>query len=103
MTYALPISNRKDFFEVLEKTRIEAEALTRRVPDYPVYSSIAAQLAAMQSMTADGRTPTEDERDSINIGLLAVRELEPPRDEAMGDFIDRLHELNGYFREWPPT
>jgi hypothetical protein len=99
----LPLDNRKDFFEVLEQTRIEAEALAQRVPGFPPYRSITRQLEAMQSMTANGRTPTEDERDSISIGLIAVRELEPPKDEAMGDFIDRLHELNGYFREWPPT
>ncbi len=99
----LPLGNRKDFFDCLEQTRIEAEALAARVPGFPPYRSIAAQLAAMQSMTANGRTPTEDERDSITIGLLAVRELEPTDDPVLGDFIDRLHELNGYFREWPPN
>src|SRR6187549_2346666 len=99
----LPLTTRADFFDVLEKTRIEADALAARSPGFPPYRSIAAQLRAMQSMTAHGRTPTEDERDSISIGLIAVRELEPAADDVMSDFVDRLHELNGYFREWPPT
>jgi hypothetical protein len=98
-----PIDSRKEFFEVLEQTRLEAEALFQRAPRSNTYESIAAQLAAMQSMTANGRTPTEDERDSITIGLLAVRELEPTHDPALADFIKRLHELNGYFTAWPPN
>jgi len=96
-----PIESRDQFFEVLEATRIEAEALAQRAPGYSTYESIARQLAAMQTMTANGRTPTEDERESIIIGVLAVRELEPAGDPAMDDYISRLHELNGYFREWP--
>jgi hypothetical protein len=30
-----------------------------------------------------------------------VRELEPAYDPAIYDLTQRLHELNGYFREWP--
>jgi len=97
------IDTRKQFFDVLEQTRLDADALVRRVNGFPPYRSILAQLEAMQSMTANGRTPTEDERDSISIGLIAVRELEPADDAERDDFIHRLHELNGYFREWPPT
>jgi hypothetical protein len=95
------VRTRKEFFETLEKTRREAEELLKESPDYPPFQSIVAQLDGMQTMTADGRTPTEDERDSISIGLIAVRELEPPEDATMASFIKRLHQLEGYFREWP--
>ncbi|MDI1436429.1 immunity protein Tsi6 family protein [Polyangium sorediatum] len=98
-----PIDSRKEFFEVLEQTRIEAEARFQRAPRSALYESIARQLAAMQSMTESGRTPTEDERESITIGLLAARELEPAQDPDLVDFIERLHELNGYFTAWPPN
>ncbi|MDI3284184.1 immunity protein Tsi6 family protein [Polyangium sp. 15x6] len=98
-----PLDNRKDFFDVLARTRIEAEARFQGAPRSTTYESIARQLAAMQSMTANDRTPTEDERESITIGLLAVRELEPASDPDLADFIERLHELNGYFTAWPPN
>ncbi|MDI1449928.1 immunity protein Tsi6 family protein [Polyangium sp. 6x1] len=98
-----PLSSRKEFLEVLARTRTEAEARFQQAPRSATYESIARQLDAMQSMTAGGRTPTEDERDSITIGLLAVRELEPAHDADLADFIERLHELNGYLTAWPPN
>ncbi|HRI66248.1 MAG TPA: hypothetical protein PK156_18500 [Polyangium sp.] len=97
----LPLTNRADFFDVLDKTHLEAVKIAANGPGFGPMQSIADQLERMKSLTANGRKPTEDERDSITIGLIAVRELEPPSSEAMGDFLDRLHELNGYFREWP--
>ena len=99
----LPLTNRTDFFDVLEQTRIEVEGVTANGPGFGPMQSVADQLAIMKSQTANGRNPTEDERDAITIGLIAVRELEPATSEAMGDLIARLHELNGYFREWPDT
>ena len=97
----LPLTNRADFFEVLERTHLEVEAVVANGRGIGFMHSIANQLAAMKSQTANGRNPTEDERDAITIGLIAVRELEPAVDETMDDLIGRLHELNGYFREWP--
>lgn len=97
----LPLTNRADFFEVLERTRLEAIKIAANGPGFGPMQSIADQLERMKSQTAGDRDPTEDERDAITIGLIAVRELEPPSSEAMGDLIERLHELNGYFREWP--
>jgi len=99
----LPLTNRADFFEVLDQTLVEANGLAANGPGFGPMQSVADQLGIMKAQTANGRTPTEDERDAITIGLIAVRELEPPSSEAEGDFIERLHELNGYFREWPDT
>jgi hypothetical protein len=98
----LPLRTRKDFFDCLEETLRDAEALAETMRGFPPIESILLQLRAMREMTAAGRTPTEDERDSISIGLIAVRELEPMREPALGDFEKRLPELEGYFREWPP-
>lgn len=99
----LPLTNRADFFEVLEKTLVEVSGIAANGPGFGPTKDIADQLAIMKAQTANGRNPTEDERDAITIGLIAVRELEPASSEAMGDLIARLHELNGYFREWPDT
>jgi len=59
------------------------------------------QLDAMLRWSANDRTPTKDERQRVTIGTVAVRELEPAYDPAIYDLTQRLHELNGYFREWP--
>lgn len=99
----LPLTNRRDFFEVLEKTLAEAEGIAAQGPGMGPMHSVAQQLGIMKAQTANGRTPTEDERDAIMIGWIAVREFEPAESAAMADFIKRLHELNGYFREWPDT
>jgi len=101
MAQLLPLTNRTDFFDVLELTLVEAEERASKGPGFGPMQSVADQLKKMKSQTTGGRNPTEDERDAITIGLIAVREFEPPETENMADFIARLHELNGYFREWP--
>jgi hypothetical protein len=97
----LPLTSRADFVDVLDQTLAEVNGIVAKGPGFGPFRSIADQLANMKSQTAKGRDPTEDERDAVTIGLIAVRELEPTDDAATGDLIDRLHELNGYFREWP--
>jgi hypothetical protein len=97
----LPLRKRTDFFDVLDETRREADARAQRARGFEPLRSIAVPLEAMQNMTAGGRPPTEDERDSTAIGLIAVREREPTEDAQMADFNARLYELEGYFREWP--
>jgi hypothetical protein len=98
----LPLRTRQDFFDVLAETEKDAARFARKTPGYPPFGGILRQLRTMQGATANGRTPSADERDSISIGLIAIRELDPEHSDEMADFIDRLHELNGYFREWPP-
>lgn len=97
----LPLTNRTDFLDVLDMTLLEAKQRAAKGPGFGPMQSVADQLVFMKLQTAGGRNPTEDERDAVTIGLIAVREMEPPDTASMADFIERLHELNGYFREWP--
>ena len=62
---------------------------------------IAGQLAAIKSWTENGRTPTDEERGKVSIGLIAIRELDPQESPEEGDYVDRLHMINGYLRRWP--
>lgn len=98
---ALPINSRKGFFDVLRQTLAEAKKRSAETPDFEPLAEIARQLEAMKRWTDGGREPTEEERGKISIGLIAIRELDPEPNEELYDFIQRLHELNGYFREWP--
>jgi hypothetical protein len=94
------IKTRAEFFEVLART---LELARRRSASSPLWThaSIGAQLQAMTDWTAAGRTPTDEERDRITIGLIAIREFdsEPVGEEA--DFTECLLQLAGYFEEWP--
>lgn len=95
------IDSRDDFFRTLG----DARAITRRLLDLqPANSVIArvdAQLEAMQHFRDDGREPTKAERESVQIGLIAVRELDAERDDDSGTLAQLLFGLNNYFDDWP--
>lgn len=76
-----------------------ARQLVERSNGFEVYAVILRQLEAMSSWTADGRVPTPEERDSIDVGLIAVRELDDDPDYQVGELADRLHELNAFFED----
>src|SRR5262245_23350004 len=97
------IKTRDEFLRVLAKTTAEVDALVAREPAYPVWGQLQRQLHAMGQWSANGADPTPEQRGRISIGLIAVRELEPPADAAMQDLVTRLHVLNYAFRHWPPT
>ena len=48
----LPLRKRKDFVDVLDQTKREAEALAQQARGFEPLRSIAEQLGAMQTMTA---------------------------------------------------
>jgi hypothetical protein len=95
------INSRDDFHRVL----FEATVLTRKLLGSPPHDEalevIDTQLDAITRWVAGGREPTEGERSSINVGLIAVRELDPPEDEAHAQLASWLSELNNYFEDWP--
>ena len=59
------------------------------------------QLGAMRRWSANDRSPTDEERKHVSIGLIAVRELVDTGDPAMDEYADWLAELNNYFEDWP--
>jgi hypothetical protein len=95
------INSRGDFHSVLDQTLAEARGLAAETPGYAPMKIIVRQLEAMKAWTAGGRTPTPEERQRVDIGVIAVRELEPTETPEQDDFNLRLHELNGYFEDWP--
>jgi hypothetical protein len=95
------IQSRDDFFRVLDEAiRLTSDRL-RQNPKDENYQSVEMQLDAMWRWTRDGRTPTDDERQSITIGRIAVREFEPAETPEEYDYNNYLHELNYYFENWP--
>jgi hypothetical protein len=95
------IDSRADFYRVLQ----EARAITRRMlqarPDNQPIEVIDTQLDAMERWTANGRDPAKAERDTINIGLVAVRELSEVDAAIVKTLVAKLYALNNYFDDWP--
>ncbi len=93
------VNDAADFARVLA----EAQRMTRSLlsgGDFAPLQSVALQLDAMQAWTADGRVPSEEERASIQLGVVVFRELEPAPTPELYEYNQRLYELNGFFKEW---
>ena len=76
----LPIRSRKDFQAALAEAIGVVAELVRAAPRFEPYLEIEMQLDAMRRWTADGREPLPDERKSVTIGLVIIRELDPQPD-----------------------
>lgn len=64
-------------------------------------SAIHEELQAMQRATANGRDPSQDEREGLESGLIAIRELEGAPDEDVTDLADAIHPVVAFFEDWP--
>ena len=93
------IQNRADFFQSIDRAIADTKRL-RGTPPWAPLESILRQLEAMKQWTANGRTPTKDERRSIQIWRTVSRELEPAANDELYDYTQLLTELTFYFKLW---
>jgi hypothetical protein len=94
------INSRADFDRVLQ----EAADLAARMlagGRNPVIQAVAAQLGWMAHASLGGREPSADQRAKVNVGLIAVRELDADREDDSGQLARKLCALDNYFTEWP--
>jgi hypothetical protein len=94
------IDSRAGFHRVLRGAIDIARRLLAQQPGSPAMQSVEKQLDAMKRWTDGGRDPTPSERRSIDVGLIAARELSGDAGEA-GDLRRKLFALNNYFEDWP--
>jgi hypothetical protein len=92
------LKNRGDFFTALARARQGLSARAAAEPKYALWAMMVRQLDAMAEWTADGRIPTDAERDRISVGTLVVRELEPIEEIELYKLGQDLHELQYYFQ-----
>jgi hypothetical protein len=59
------------------------------------------QLDAISQWTASGRTPTVDERASIDMGIRVFREYETTTDADLESFRERISTPHSYVKFWP--
>jgi len=94
------INSRADFERVLQEAlAIASSMLTGR--RNPVIEAVVEQLTWMARACGGGREPSADERGKVNVGLIAVRELDADREDDSGLLARKLCALDNYFTEWP--
>jgi hypothetical protein len=93
------INSRADFETVLNEALSDGQALLAKRPGDDTIDAIIRQLEAVKAWSANGRTPTEDERGWIDIGVRASREFEGD-DEAYA-WTRALYALDAYIEDWP--
>ena len=93
------INSRADFFGVLDRAIAEGKAFQAKYAGDATIDTIVRQLESVKSWSANGRTPTEDERESIDIGVRAARELEG--DVETYQWSRLLYSLDAYIEDWP--
>lgn len=94
------INSRVDFHRVLDEASIIVRGIRTRTPQDPTVQRILKQLDAMARWSSHGRTPSDGERRSIDVGLIAAREFDGARGE-LNDLAEKLFSLNNYFEDWP--
>ena len=95
------INGRADFFLQLTQAQREVSMLVQRLPFEAPLKAVEHQLASIAEWTANGRTPTAQERKSVTIGLLMFKEYDTSDDDGIYDVRPKLSSLDTYFKFWP--
>lgn len=94
------INSRVAYHRVLGEALDLVQGIMTQRPDDEMMQLIFEELNAMRRWTADGRVPTDEERGSIDVGLVAARELSEATGQE-GELVKKLFALNNYFEDWP--
>ena len=95
------INGRADFFLQLTQAQREVSMLVQRLPFEAPLKAVEHQLASIAEWTANGRTPTAQERKSVTIGLLMFKEYDTSDDDGIYDVRSKLSSIDAYFKFWP--
>jgi hypothetical protein len=95
------INNRADFFRELAKATAQVKVVLAQNPHDDTFQAVLTQLEAIARWTANGRTPTDEERGKIGMSLRLHREYEVTDDLEIQKLKNLITPLNNYFRYWP--
>ena len=79
----------------LAAVRPRVDAVAKTSPERAL-RSIALQLEALAGWTADGAPPTQEQKDSLNFGLLASRHL----DDLDQELAEELYAIASWVTYW---
>ena len=83
-----------EFDRLLGEARAELQAMLEAEPEDRAMISVKRQLDAVHEWTRGGRCPAQDEKDRLNFGLIASRELDTY------PVADKLYELASFVIYW---
>jgi hypothetical protein len=86
-----------EFDQLLASVRIEVEAALKAEPNHGAIASVKQQLDALYAWTRSGRCPRQAEKDQLNFGQIASRELDHY------NFTSSLYELSSFVIYWETT
>ena len=66
----------EEFDRLLDVTRMELNVLCEAEPNDPALGSVQRQLQSLHEWTRGGRIPEQQEKDQLNFGVIASRELD---------------------------
>jgi hypothetical protein len=95
------INDRSDFFRELARAKQVALRVLKRFSGDPSLQAIFTQLEAIEQWTANGRTPTDDERGKVGMAIRMLREFEGPIDPEIFELKKLVLGVDPYFRYWP--
>lgn len=84
---------RTEFQELLDKAKEMTTIRLANFPAYGVFIHASEQLELIETILKRSKVPTDSERDAIDIGLMAVKELE----STDPDYARILEEVEDYF------
>jgi len=84
----------EEFDHLLAQARAELDAMVAAEPGDGAIVSVKRQLDAVHEWTRGGRCPTQDEKDRLNFGLIASRELDTY------PVAGKLYELASFVIYW---
>jgi hypothetical protein len=90
------IKTQRQFLELLERALSRTEKFSLIDPSFSLFQIIRAQLEFMRAKATAGVAPSPADRDRVDVGVRAVRELE----ESDPEYAKWLVNLNYAFRHW---
>jgi hypothetical protein len=96
MTVDTTPETKKDFRDLLDRTIAQVKSYEQSFPEFETIVSVRRQLEFMNTCSTGGHVPTKEELQSINVGLLAVREFSGSDPKL----ADRLMDLDYSFKRW---
>lgn len=84
------------FRAALAEARAGVERLRAQLPDDRAVHSVQLQLAALDEWTESGAAPSQDQKDRLNFGQIASREI----DDVDSDLAQKLYALASHVIYW---
>jgi len=96
------LNSREEFAAKLQEMLAEVGRLIAEREPNPVLDKVELQLDAVRRWTADGQTPTQEQRRWLELGPYSFSRLDPEnKDPELCAIKPWLSELHWYFYDWP--